>query len=422
MPTLPAARRLMRASVAVVADDLTGAADAGIGFARAGLVTTVHWVGADVSAAIPLDGAAVVAIDSGSRAMSTVEAVQRVGSMVAGLRAAGLATLYKKIDSTLRGHIGEELAASLTAWYPWSVAIVAPAFPAMGRTTIDGELQLAGALQADRSLLRSLERAALKTDHANLTRVRGGSLGLWFEDSFVRGVRAVVCDAVTDEDLDAVAAAGAPFGSRAVWVGSGGLARALPRHLSVASTTPAVTGPSGSLEQASRRPVLIVVGSRTSAARDQVRDLVDSGTAHAIAEARDLAAWPDGPNARAFLDLVRSHLSETRDVVVSIGARGETMIRDDARLAQVLGAWLRPMAASIGGLVLTGGDTALGVLRAWEVTALRLIDEIEPGVPLSTATGAVSLPVVTKAGGFGGPTTLSAARDTLKARFAATAG
>jgi 4-hydroxythreonine-4-phosphate dehydrogenase len=205
-------------------------------------------------------------------------------------------------------------------------------------------------------------------------------------------------------------------------MGSGGLARALPRHLPLSATTPSFSGSSSLLNDAVRRPVLLVVGSRTSTARDQVRALVDSGAVHVIAEARDLATGSNGPIARSLLDAVLAHLGDARDVVVSIGAGTETTIRDDARLAQVLGEWLRPAALSIGGLVLTGGDTALGVLRAWGVTSLDLVDEVEPGVPLATTRGALSLPVVTKAGGFGGPTTLSMARDRLKARLAAIAG
>ena len=35
------------------------------------------------------------------------------------------------------------------------------------------------------------------------------------------------------------------------------------------------------------------------------------------------------------------------------------------------------------------------------VDGIRLLDEIEPGIPLGLTLGSVSVPVVTKAGGFG---------------------
>jgi D-threonate/D-erythronate kinase len=75
---------------------------------------------------------------------------------------------------------------------------------------------------------------------------------------------------------------------------------------------------------------------------------------------------------------------------------------------------LRPVLPAVGGLVLTGGDTAIGVLGAFGVTALELVEEIEAGVPLSMSVGAIALPVVTKAGGFGGPNALRHARDRLR--------
>ena len=48
---------------------------------------------------------------------------------------------------------------------------------------------------------------------------------------------------------------------------------------------------------------------------------------------------------------------------------------DDPRLMSRLGELLRPCAAAAGGLMLTGGDTALGVLEAWGATAVRLVEE-----------------------------------------------
>jgi len=56
------------------------------------------------------------------------------------------------------------------------------------------------------------------------------------------------------------------------------------------------------------------------------------------------------------------------------------------------------------------------VLRGWGTTALRLVDEIEPGVPLSVSLAPRPISVVTKAGAFGHPATLTLARARLKDR------
>ena len=53
----------------------------------------------------------------------------------------GRALLFKKIDSDLRGHVGEEVSAAMDASRA-RIAIVAPAFPAMGRTVEHGMLRV----------------------------------------------------------------------------------------------------------------------------------------------------------------------------------------------------------------------------------------------------------------------------------------
>ncbi len=66
--------------------------------------------------------------------------------------------LFKKIDSTLRGHLGMELAAVLEARSvvaPRSVAIMAPAFPTYGRTTVEGRQYVYGKLLHETEIWKS---------------------------------------------------------------------------------------------------------------------------------------------------------------------------------------------------------------------------------------------------------------------------
>ena len=65
------------------------------------------------------------------------------------------------------------------------------------------------------------------------------------------------------------------------------------------------------------------------------------------------------------------------------------------------------------GLVLTGGATAVGVARGLGASGIRLEGEMEPGVPMGALIGPRPYPVVTKAGGFGGPDTLVGAVEAL---------
>ncbi|MFP3560373.1 nucleotide-binding domain containing protein, partial [Paraburkholderia sp. SIMBA_049] len=54
--------------------------------------------------------------------------------------------------------------------------------------------------------------------------------------------------------------------------------------------------------------------------------------------------------------------------------------------------------------IATGGETARALLAAAGASALRVVDEIEDGMPLlECRLHGKTLPVVTKAGGFGQP-------------------
>jgi uncharacterized protein YgbK (DUF1537 family) len=72
----------------------------------------------------------------------------------------------------------------------------------------------------------------------------------------------------------------------------------------------------------------------------------------------------------------------------------------------------------LGGLILSGGETAHFVCQVLQVDAIELSGEIEPGVPWGRLRGgpADGLPVVTKAGGFGQEATLVDAVDWLSKR------
>src|SRR5581483_782405 len=107
----------------IIADDLTGACDTGTLFAGGGPVPVAVW---------PRTGGEgdVRVIDTESRPLPAGEAARRVETAVAaGPRGA---RFFKKIDSTLRGHVGVEVEALLRATGA-AGAVLTPAFPAQGR-------------------------------------------------------------------------------------------------------------------------------------------------------------------------------------------------------------------------------------------------------------------------------------------------
>ena len=139
----PAATRGAAGPVAraIVADDLTGAMDSGVQVLAATPVTV------EVSPAERATGAPVAAtmlvINTQSRGGAATTAAARVRAACARLRGQGRAAWFKKLDSTLRGNVGGELAAMHAALAPCTI-VCTPALPAQGRTVVAGELRVQG--------------------------------------------------------------------------------------------------------------------------------------------------------------------------------------------------------------------------------------------------------------------------------------
>lgn len=123
--------------VLVLADDFTGANDAGVSLAEAGMSVEVAF-----SAGQPSTAQALI-LNSDSRAMSAAAAADKVTGLLRGAARFVPHWQVKKIDSTLRGNLGGELEAMMAA-HGCRLAVVAPAYPAAGRHTRDGRCYVHG--------------------------------------------------------------------------------------------------------------------------------------------------------------------------------------------------------------------------------------------------------------------------------------
>jgi uncharacterized protein YgbK (DUF1537 family) len=94
--------------MAIISDDLTGAADTGVQLVRAGYRTAVVFRGSSPPNEDYLDA---VALDADSRPLPAGFAAKRVVEAARAVRDAHV--VYKKMDSTLRGPVAAELAAAL---------------------------------------------------------------------------------------------------------------------------------------------------------------------------------------------------------------------------------------------------------------------------------------------------------------------
>jgi D-threonate/D-erythronate kinase len=335
----------------LIADDLTGACDAAAPFAALG------WPVAVVLApnAVP-ETVRVLAVSTGTRDAAPPE----IRSAMARIPFRSARLHFKKIDSTLRGDVAEEIAAALDA-FDLDAAAVCPAFPRMRRTVEGGFLRVAG---ADVSLVA----ARLRSIHCAV-----GGLGAAING----GARVVSLDAACDADLDRLAAAILALGRPVLWAGSAGLAAALARALCTRSAGPAPSVRRGS--------ILFCIGSDHPVALEQERILLETRRCIQL-------------DAGSGRDCLTSALSAGLHVVLRF-PRGRVEL--GALRDLLFGA---PAAA----LALSGGDTAALVCRAAAVERIDILEELMPGIPRGVLRCGMfdGTAVVTKSGGFGAPDAL----------------
>ena len=337
----------------MIADDLTGACDAGAAFAAQGFETRVPlepWPAV-------VKEAELTVVSTESRDDASDDAAEKAAATCRWMGERNISVLFKKIDSVLRGNIEAEVAAVMNAC-SFGSAVLTPAFPAMGRTVRQGALRVFG---------------------------KPPDYGPDLETMFLSQAAVSVEDAETDEDLTAIAEAALARDPVPLLVGSGGLAGPAARTLARRCGKPASDGGSGSLLPAgiprSPLPIWLVIGSRHPSTMAQLAYLEEKGLFVGAAE----------------LVLLR----------VPVEAFDENAVRPAAEAVR---------RGMVGALVLSGGDTARLLCGALAADAIHLGGEVLPGIPWGRLEGGLAdgTTVVTKSGGFGGPDVLLRVVDSLK--------
>ncbi|HYH19804.1 MAG TPA: four-carbon acid sugar kinase family protein [Azospirillum sp.] len=400
----------------IVADDLSGAADGAAVFAAVGMEAAVLLdprAVPDTALDAPVD---VVAVDLDSRRLPADPAAALNAEAVRRLHAPG-GILVKMMDAALRGNWAAETVAARRAaapdGQPPPLAVVAPACPALG--VASGPAIPDPAAPDPAEVAAALRAAGMRAEAAGTDMLRGGAdslahaLAAWIGE----GVEAVACGAATDDDLAMIAEVTAVMRDRLFWVGSVGLARHLSAVLGLAHA-PAIPG---APLPTPLDPVLAVVGSLSPMARAQAAALAGVNGVRALTV--DPVTLRIGPGTAAWghaeRDL-REALSSGDDVLLNVGPGAAPDPHEAHDLAVALGRLISEQAPRVGGLILTGDETARAVLAALGVGAFRLLGEVESGVPLGLSEGARILPLVTKGGGHGDERTLVRCRERLRAQ------
>jgi 4-hydroxythreonine-4-phosphate dehydrogenase len=364
------------------ADDRTGAletagacADAGFGMVE---VVARHMSGA---------GAATraIVVDLVTRHVDPSVAAERASALEqvpAGRRA-------HKLDSTLRGNWAPELVARQRA--SGRPVLVVPAFPAVGRTCVGGVVLDHGRPVSDGAAGRDVRSPVHSSRPAEQLRAAGAAevteLGASAIETWLASARPVfaICDVASDVVLSEIAAAWSRwpdvlFAGTSASIGAAALA-AVP------------VGVAPSMPPPVSAPVLVVCSSLHQSAREQVSALVAAGA---------VSGLPGGSVAWA-LEASRSGRPAVLMPPVPDHERLDEVEAPAMAQALARGAAAIRSALHIGTLVLIGGDIAAEVLGP---EPMLVGGTVAPGVPWCRRPGPDSPLVLTRAGGFGGPSAL----------------
>jgi uncharacterized protein YgbK (DUF1537 family) len=264
--------------------------------------------------------------------------------------------------------------------------VYAPAFPAAGRTVLNGMLRVQDVSGQDTELnLLSLIPSSVRDRVALIPVQDSSSLRNALLQAHAAGKDIWLCDSVQQDDLRRIASVASAFSLRLLWAGSAGLAEAVAELI---GTDSAVNAPAAAAKSTTGCTLLF------------------SGTTH--------------PVTLMQLDRMKPYAS-------SIALEGEASVLPSC-CGMVQLAWERTTEDSIrefwkrlqqsrrpavDSLVLTGGDTAAFVLKALHATSLRLCGEVEPGIPWGIVDGGLAqgCTIITKSGGFGVELSLKNAVD-----------
>ncbi|WP_249366592.1 four-carbon acid sugar kinase family protein [Neobacillus rhizophilus] len=429
----------MQVKLAVIADDLTGANDTGVQFAKQGLNTTVLFAETQLQPAHL--SADVIVLNSDSRALTSEKAYKAVFNLAAQLNKLSVSKVFKKIDSTMRGNIGPEIDAVMDA-YKLKTSFVVPAFPKSNRVTTNGYHYVNGVLLEEtpiaqdpvcpvtESYLPKLlqEQSKREVTFISISDVQKGKshLSEKIKDlSSGDSSKIIVVDATTDEELNMIVEAAEILEENFLWVGSAGIAY----HLFNTGQREEVLRHQQSDD---RLPVLVVAGSVNPVIDRQIQVLKDKYHVEEIVISPEEFFYEDRRKHEIErIVKVGQALLEKGDLVVTTNRERETInrVKDLQQklglsnfdvgytIAESMGVIAGQLIDSkpVCGAVLTGGDIAGATCKVLNGEGIRVIGEVEAGIPYGKLFGGTfdGMPVVTKAGAFGTDQALANALQTI---------
>lgn len=404
----------------IIADDFTGANDTGVQLTKRSIPTKVKF-----SDSLE-DRLESLVIDTETRNLSGEESKKKLIKILSPINLDSYDYIIKKVDSTLRGNIVEELQIIDNLYNP-DIIIFDNALPSLNRVIKNGILYVNGVrgvntdfskdpikpLKED-NILRILDRA-FPNENKKLF-----SLEDLRQNNFEieNDCRLYACDSINDQDMQVLVY---KFLKRVndkkiLWIGSSGIMEAILNEIYPVNPS---LGLVGSVSQVTREQI-------EYAAKNNV-DVIDVPISQVY----------KNENYREYVDLAIQSIRNRKDTIIASSASCDIHELDHTRqslvneglsineinsvVQSVLGGICRKVIEKqpVNGLFITGGDTAKGFFDGIRANSVSIKEEIAVGVPLMQVNGGIfdSLNIVTKAGAFGYSDLITYSFKKLKENF-----
>lgn len=418
--------------IGIIADDLTGANDTSLQFFVQGCKTQVAF-GEEIEIDENLK-TEVFALSTESRNVAPDVAIERVKKASENIfKEYNFEYVYKKIDSVLRGNVAHEILAMVET-LELDAAIIFPAFPNEGRTTVGGYQLLKGIPIQRTEFSRDPSSPITESNIVNLVKNQLGEKGTSIVDLISldvvmkgagpiltklnelisSGKKIIVADAVYTTDLEQIALALTKSQYKILPCGSAGAGQALskiwhPKNSEDNEQTPVLPN----------LPKLVVSGSATELTASQIKRLQDNDN---IENTYFIAIKPENIFTNDFEDIaqrINNNLVKDNVVVVhsSLLIENPEQFNDlllehelsrqafISKICDYLAAITRSVLAQKEAILVTvGGETSYKCLRAIGSKNLQIIDTVAPAIPLGVDLKGQY--VVTKSGNLGTQNTL----------------
>ncbi|MEH7416644.1 four-carbon acid sugar kinase family protein [Neobacillus drentensis] len=407
--------------IGIVADDLTGATTVGVLLARAGISTAAFF---DEQSLDNDKGHLAMVLSSDSRAMKKEAAQQKVKSAVIALKEKGAIHFSKRIDTTLRGGIGFEVDAMLEELASDTIAVMVPAMPQSRRVVVGGYSIIDGVALSKTPVANDVRTPiteshvptlmALQTKHqiglVSLGALLAGNetLKQTLQNEREKGARVIIVDAISIEDVDAIAVAVNDLNWNVLAVDPGPFTEKLATVKGYSAENHEITCGEISEEEINGT-VIAVAGSATPVTKVQLKALSAKRWACQIPVSAE--SLIDTVNTapfevkRAVDETLRTVQGQKPNVllletaltcnVLNLRAKeeefnlqpGQAANNINNGLGEIVAEVLNSDLQDVRGIYMTGGDTMVNVLNVLGAKGIELIDYVIPQADLGRIIG-----------------------------------